>query len=64
MRNLAKRGGFMWAVLAMIPVATILPFIGDAFQIADSVILGIQLPALVLQLFSLIMMLRYPDEIF
>jgi hypothetical protein len=64
MRNLAKKGGFMWVVLAIIPIATFTNMIGKAIHLDSSIIIGIQLPTLALQLFSLFMLIRYSREIF
>ena len=64
MRNLAKKGGFIWVMLAIIPIATLTSMIGKAIHLDTSIIVGIQLPALVLQLFSLLLIIRYRREIF
>ena len=64
MRDLAKKGGFMWVVLAIIPTAAFTDMIGKAIHLDSSIIVGIQLPTLVLQLFSLFMLIRYKREIF
>ena len=64
MRNLAKKGGFMWVVLAITPIATYANMIGKAIHLDSSIIVGIQLPTLALQLFSLFMLIRYRREIY
>jgi hypothetical protein len=64
MRNLAKKGGFMWVVLVIIPIAAFTGMIGKAIHLDSSIIVGIQWPALALQLFSLFMLIRYKREIF
>lgn len=64
MRKLAKKGGFIWVVLAIIPIATFTNVIGEAIHLDSSIIVGIQLPTLALQLFSIFMLIRYRQEIF
>ncbi len=64
MRNLAKKGGFMWVVFSIIPIASFTNMIGEAIHLDSSIIVGIQLPTLALQLFSLFMLIRYRREIF
>ena len=64
MRNLAKKFGFMWYVLAIIPMTTFTGMIGQAIHLDISIIVWIQLPTLALQLFSLLMLIRYSREIF
>ena len=64
MKNLAKKGGFMWFVLAATPIAAFTNLIGNAIHLDSSIIVGIQLPTLALQLFSIFMLIRYKREIF
>lgn len=64
MRNLAKKGGHMWVVLAFIPMAAFANIIGKAINLDSSIIIGIGLPTLALQWFSLFMSIQYRREIF
>lgn len=58
MKKLAEKGGFLWVVLTIIPIAIFTNVIGKAIHLDRSIILGIQLPTLALQLFSLFMIIR------
>jgi len=64
MKNLAKKGGFIWLMLAMLPTASLINVIGKAINLDSNIIVGLQLPSLALQLFSLFMLIRYRREIF
>lgn len=64
MRSLAKKGRFMWVVLAIIPTAKLAEMIGKANHLDNSIIIAIQLPTLALQLFSFFILIRYGPEIF
>ena len=54
----------MWVVLAFIPMAAFANIIGKAINLDSSVIVGIGLPTLALQWFSLFMSIQYRREIF
>jgi hypothetical protein len=58
MKKLAEKGGFLWVVLTIIPIAIFTNVIGKAIHLDRSIILGIQLSTLALQLFSLFMIIR------
>jgi hypothetical protein len=64
MRNLAKKGGYIWGVLAIIPIATFVNMVGKAIHLDSNIIVSIQAPLLALQLFSIFMLIRYGREIF
>lgn len=54
----------MWVALAAIPMASLTNLIGKAIHLDSSIIIGIQLPMLAIQVFSLFMMIRYRKLIF
>jgi hypothetical protein len=64
MKKLAEKGGLLWIVFLIIPIAAFTEIIGKAINLDSSIILGIQLPTLSLQLFSLFMLIRYWRVIF
>lgn len=64
MRKLAIKGGFLWVILAIMPGATIVKYIGESIELSGNVIVAIQMPLLVIQLLSLFMIIKYRKEIF
>lgn len=63
MRNLAKKGGYIWVVLAIIPITAFIDVIGRAIYLDSRIIFGMQLPTVALHLFSIFMIIRYNREI-
>lgn len=63
MKNLAKKGGYIWVTLAIIPITAFIYVIGNALHLDSNIMLIMQLPALILQLFSAFMVMRYWREI-
>lgn len=52
MRKLAQKGGMLWVILTILPIAT---FVNP---------LSIKILFLCIQLFGLVMLIRYPKEVF
>jgi hypothetical protein len=64
MRRLAIKGGFLWFLFALVPIASITNIVGKIIHLDTNIILAIQIPALTFQVFSLVVMIKYNDEIF
>lgn len=64
MRKLAQKLGFTWAIIGIIPVATLVGYIGKSLGVSSTIIVSIQIPELVVQLLGLFMIIRYRKEIF
>ena len=62
MRKLAEKGGFIWVILGVMPIATIVNIIGKCVNMDVSIIVTIQIPLLLLQLLSFVLILKYPNE--
>jgi len=68
LRNIAKKGGLLWAFVAIIPFATIA---GKIFRslaeqgvcIPESIRLMIVIPLFLIQLFGLFLLFKYRNEI-
>jgi len=64
MRNLVRKMGFFVVILAIVPAATFMNFIGKMADLEPYIIVLVQLPLLAIQLFSAILLIRYNEEIF
>ena len=64
MRNLAESGGMIWFLLAALPLASIINTMGKYLNLNVNTIVSIQLPFMIIQIFSLFMIIRYHKEIF
>ena len=62
MRKLAEKGGLIWVILGVMPIATIVNIIGKCVNMDVSIIVTIQIPLLLLQLLSFVLILKYPKE--
>lgn len=63
MKKLAEKGGFIWFILGVLPSAFIIFIIGNIINLESKTIVLIQLPFLIVQIFSLILMIIYPKQI-
>ena len=64
MKNLAKRGGFIWVMLSIVPIAILVRVVGNLLYLRDNTIMVLQLMGLALQLYSFFMVIRYRKLIF
>lgn len=64
MKNLAKRGGFIWVMLSIVPIAILVRVVGNLLYLGDNTIMVLQLMGLALQLYSFFMVIRYRKLIF
>ncbi len=61
MRNIAKKGGIIWFVLAVTPISSIISIQQNLFQTNQTIIQHI---TLAIQAFSIIIIIKYPKEVF
>ena len=64
MKKLAKRGGFIWVMLSIVPIAILVRVVGNLLYLRDNTIMVLQLMGLALQLYSFFMVIRYRKLIF
>lgn len=64
MRELAKKYGKMWIVVAIVPTGAFLGLIGRTINMDTIVIISLQITAIIVQLFGVIMIIRYRKEIY
>lgn len=64
LRSWAIKGGILWVTAFMMPTAILVSQIGYLIGLSKAIIVGIQLPFLVVQLFSLFMIIKYNKEIY
>jgi hypothetical protein len=64
MKNLARRGGIIWVLFSIIPSSMIISIIGKYIGLDVIIVVCLQIPLLSLQLFSVIMLIRYWKIIF
>jgi len=63
LRSLAKNGGRFWFVAEIIPTALLVMLGGKGFGVDIKTIVTIQLPCLVVQVFALFLLVKYPKEV-
>ena len=59
MKNFVRKLGFTWVVLAIIPLCSIVHWVLGPFGVDSTIILGLQIPLLTIQLSSLLIMIIY-----
>jgi hypothetical protein len=64
MKNLARRGGLIWVLISIIPSSMIISIIGKYIGLHVLTVIYLQIPLLSLQLFAVIMLIRYRKDIF
>ena len=64
MKDLVIKYPLLWLIGVSIPICSIVGIIGSPIGLSDLQILTIQIPALLFQLFSLFIMIRYRKELF
>ena len=64
MRTLAKKWGFYWIIITIIPLAAIFIYIGKHTGLSEAVRVGVGSSLLAVQLFGLFMSVRYHKEVF
>jgi hypothetical protein len=62
MKKLAKKGGFIWFFLTIMPNASIAYMICEDMKLSPTITMAIILPLLALQLFALFIAIRYQKE--
>lgn len=64
MRELAKKYSQMWIVMAIVPTGFLISLIGRAINMETIIIISLQIPAIIIQLFAVFMIIRYRKEIY
>ena len=64
MINLARKGGLIWIVLGIVPMGSIVIEILKYFKIDIDIVLSISMIPLLLQVFSLFIVIKYWKELF
>lgn len=64
MKKLANKYGILFVILTCIPMAMIINVFAKTFHINSHIIICIQIPFILIQLFSLFVMIKYSKEVF
>ena len=64
MKDLVKKYGYIFVILACLPIVSFIPFIGQLLHLSEWTMIAIQIPALSIQIFSLFIIIIYRKEVY